>query len=128
MFGVEVTSKGDWRKTIKFLEEIQRKKHMQILEKYGQAGVEALSRATPVRTGKTAASWYYEITETAEGYRIDWNNSNVVNDWANIALLIQSGHGTRHGGYVQGIDYINPAMIPIFEQIANDAWEEVRLT
>lgn len=95
------------------------------LSKYGEMGVQALVEATPKRTGETANSWYYEILETPTGVSIVWNNSHVEKGYANIALLLQYGHGTRNGGYVQGIDYINPALAPIFEKIAKSAWEEV---
>lgn len=118
--------KGDWSKTIRFLDDMKRKRFLTNLDKYGKLGVDALSRATPVDTGKTAASWYYEIEITDYGAKITWSNSNVVKDWANVAIMLQYGHGTRNGGYVQGIDYINPAMRPIFEKIADAAWEEVK--
>lgn len=95
-----------------------------LLVLYGQAGVEALSAATPKDSGKTAGSWSYEITQKPTGVAITWSNSSV-NDGVNIAVLLQYGHGTRNSGYVQGIDYINPALKPIFERIANEAWKEV---
>ena len=96
----------------------------QILIKYADAGVKALSSATPMDTGKTAASWGYEIESSKDGHVIHWINDNV-NNGVNIAIILQYGHGTGTGGYVQGRDYINPAIAPIFEQIANDAWNEV---
>ena len=95
-----------------------------LLEQYGQAGAEALASATPVDSGKTAASWGYEIEETPGGVSIYWTNSNIQ-DGVNIAVILQFGHGTGTGGYVRGIDYINPALRPIFEQIADKAWKEV---
>lgn len=95
-----------------------------LLTLYGQAGVEALSAATPKDSGETAGSWSYEIVQKSTGVAIVWSNSNM-NDGANIAVLLQYGHGTRNGGYVQGVDYINPALKPIFERIANEAWKEV---
>lgn len=95
-----------------------------LLTLYGQAGVEALSAATPKDSGETAGSWSYEIVQKPTGVAIVWSNSNM-NDGANIAVLLQYGHGTRNGGYVQGVDYINPALKPIFERIANEAWKEV---
>ena len=92
-----------------------------ILEKYGERGIAALSAATPINTGNTASSWSYEISKTGAGYSIYWNNSNL-NSGVNIALIFQLGHGT---GYVQGVDYINPALQPVFEELANEAWQEV---
>ena len=95
-----------------------------ILNKYGQKGVEMLAAATPKESGKTASSWSYEIEDLGSGARIVWKNSNVNNGEV-IALLLQYGHGTGTGGYVQGIDYINPAIQGIFEQMADEAWREV---
>ena len=97
-----------------------------ILEKYGRKGVEALREATPKDTGKTADSWTYEIEEDANGtMKIVWSNTNVVDGWAPVAILLQYGHATGNGGYVQGVDYINPAIRSIFNQMASDAWKEV---
>lgn len=97
---------------------------MKILDKYGQAGVNALSAATPIDSGATASSWYYEITESKGNYTITWSNSNVA-DGVPIVILIQYGHATKNGGYVQGIDFINPTLKPMFKKIADDAWMEV---
>ena len=94
------------------------------LNNYGQKGVDALQAATPKRTGKTADSWSYEIIEEGDQIKIVWNNSNY-NKWAQVAVLIQYGHGTRNGGYVEGIDYINPAMKSVFQDIADAVWEVV---
>lgn len=122
---IGVTVKGSFKNTDKFLMAISfGKLYQHILEKYAKKGVAALSAATPVDTGKTAASWYYEIVHTDEGSTIYWKNSNV-NKYVNIAMLIQYGHATRNGGYVTGVDYINPALRPIFDQLAEDAWKEV---
>lgn len=96
-----------------------------ILNKYGQAGVDALRNATPRDSGETANSWYYEIIKEDGKIRINWNNSHVEAGWANIAILLQYGHGTRNGGYVEGRDYINPALQDIFDKIADSAWQEV---
>ncbi len=95
-----------------------------LLTLYGQAGVEALSAATPKDSGETAGSWSYEIVQKPTGVAIVWSNSSM-NDGVSVAVLLQYGHGTRNGGYVQGVDYINPALKPIFERIANEAWKEV---
>jgi hypothetical protein len=97
-----------------------------ILNKYGQMGVDALKEATPKDTGKTSESWSYKVTEDSNGnMKIEWHNSNLGNGWAPIAILLQYGHATRNGGYVQGQDYINPAIDQIFHRMADDAWKEV---
>ena len=97
-----------------------------ILEKYGKLGVEALREATPKDTGKTSESWSYEVVEEGDGrMKIVWHNSNLGDDWAPIAILLQYGHATGNGGYVQGQDYINPAIDKIFHRLAEDAWKEV---
>lgn len=95
-----------------------------VLEKYARQGVQALSRATPVDSGRTAASWDYEIVEQEGRVSVHWINTNV-NEGVNIALILQLGHGTGTGGYVVGIDYINPALKPIFDEMADAAWKEV---
>lgn len=95
-----------------------------ILSKYGEMGVLALSRATPEDSGETARSWSYEIEKTGSGYSLVWKNSHV-NKGVPIAIILQYGHGTRNGGYVQGRDYINPALRPIFDGIAADSWKEM---
>lgn len=115
---------GDFKHTEAFFKNATRQSPENILQKYGQAGVEALAAATPKDTGTTAASWSYEIVATRSGYSIYWSNSNE-NRGVNIALILQYGHGTGTGGYVNGVDYINPAIRPIFDEIANAAWKEV---
>lgn len=115
---------GDWRKTTDFLKHITPLKVDSILDKYGRMGVQALKAATPVRTGKTASSWFYEIVKNQNETSIQWSNSNV-NKGVNIAIIIQMGHGTRNGGYVVGRDYINPALAPIFDQMADEIFKEV---
>mgnify|MGYP000277965666 CR=1 FL=1 len=95
-----------------------------ILDKYGRAGVEALSSATPTRTGVTAASWSYKINRKNGSVSLDFYNSNI-NKGVPIAIIIQYGHGTGTGGWVEGIDYINPAIQPLFKKLADDAWKEV---
>lgn len=119
---------GNWDKTFRWMKRSKKTAEamLAIVNKYGQAGVNALSSVTPVDTGATARSWYYEtrIDQQAGEIELVWKNSNVVNG-LNIALLIQTGHGTRDGAYISGVDYINPALEPIFEQIKNEAWREV---
>ena len=119
-----VTVKGDFEKTENFLQKLLKRKYLGILDKYGKLGVQALADATPKRTGKTAASWSYRIEEADGNTSIVFENSNI-NKNVNIAIIIQTGHGTKNGGYVRGIDYINPAIQPIFKDLANAAWREV---
>ncbi len=116
--------RGDLKATMKFLTAMKDRDFLKDLDKYGRKGVEALSLATPVDTGKTAASWSYEIHHYKGGASIVWTNSNV-NKGENIAVLLQFGHGLKNGGYVAGRDYINPALRPIFDEIAESAWREV---
>lgn len=116
--------RGNFNKTEKFLNAMMGRSYLNVLDKYGEMGVQALAAATPVRTGKTAASWTYEIERTPESTTISWLNTNE-NNGVNIAVILQYGHGTGTGGYVRGTDYINPAMKPIFEAIAEEAWKEV---
>lgn len=96
-----------------------------VFDKYGEIGVDALRKGTPKDTGTTSESWYYEVKQDKSGVTIEWSNSNVVDGWCNIAVILQYGHGTGTGGYVKGIDYINPAMKPVFDEIANNLWKEV---
>ena len=122
---IEIRQKGDFKKSLTFFSHIKSWSVRPILEKYGKLGVERLADATPKATGKTAASWSYTVTKGKESITITWRNSNIV-DGVPIAVILQYGHGTRNGGYVEGVDYINPAMRPIFERIAARAWGEVR--
>lgn len=122
MFSIE--SSGSFDKTISFLTKMQKTDFLRSLERFGQEGVNALAAATPVDSGETANSWYYEIVRDANSYSIIWGNRNVV-DGRPIAVLLQYGHGTGTGGYVQGRDYINPALRPIFDRIADEAWKAV---
>ena len=126
MGGISFKQRGDFHKTDRFLSKLGdwEKTADRILRHYGREGVHALSSATPRDTGKTASSWWYEI-EKGDGYcNIVWTNSNIQ-DGRQVALLIQYGHGTGTGGYVKGIDYINPALRPTFEMMANAVWKEV---
>lgn len=121
---INFKQKGDFRKTEKFLKKSIGKNYRNLLEKYGQQGVAALSASTPVRTGLTSTSWSYEIIQNGDSISVIWNNSNIHNG-VNIALVLQYGHGTKNGGYVRGRDYINPALRPIFDKMADAAWKEV---
>ncbi len=122
--GIVFTHKGSFKNTDRMLQRMSRFEISRILNKYGERGVAALSAATPVDTGKTAESWEYEVEKTHTGWAISQNNTNI-NNGVNIALILQLGHGTGTGGYVEGIDYINPALAPLFDQLANEAWQEV---
>lgn len=115
---------GKLSKTTKFLEKAKESVKLGTLDKYGREGVEALSAGTPVDSGKTAASWSYEIQRKKGCAVISFNNSNIQNG-VPIAVIIQYGHATRNGGWVQGRDYINPALRPVFDKLANEAWREV---
>lgn len=117
--------KGDFSKLNRFLERAKETVHLGDLDRYGREGVAALASATPVDSGKTASSWYYEITRTKDGVAISFKNSNI-NKGVPIAIILQYGHATGNGGWVQGRDYINPAIRPIFDKLANDAWKEVK--
>jgi hypothetical protein len=121
---IKITHSGDFKNTEKFFNKVVKREYMKLFDQVGRAGVEALQEATPKRTGKTAASWSYTVTQNREGISISWNNSNR-NDGANVAILIQLGHGTSSGAYVKGIDYINPALKPVFDAFANKVWWEV---
>lgn len=121
---VKWTVKGDFKKTSDFLKSMKERKQYNVLDKYAQKGVEALSEATPKRSGLTASSWSYEIEQGPSKIVISWSNSNF-NQGVPIALVIQYGHGMPNGGYVKGIDYINPAMKPIFDELADMVWKEV---
>ena len=110
--------------TMTFLKDLKARKYLNKLDKYGRLGVNALAKATPVDTGKTAASWRYEIESNENSVSIKWINSNE-NKGENIAVLIQFGHGTTNGGFVKGRDFINPALQQIFDKIVQDVWKEV---
>ena len=121
---ISFTNKGDFSKTIKFLNKVKNVKINDILSKYGKIGVNALSQATPKDSGVTSQSWNYKIEVNNGNASIVWYNTNVVKG-VNIAVILQYGHGTRNGGWVEGRDYINPAMKPIFDKIADQVWKEV---
>ena len=119
--------KGNWKRTERFLKKNYGTSFEQILEKYGKRGVEALRQYTPVDTGLTADSWYYTINKDSEGipYSITWGNTNIEDGWFNVAIMIQYGHATGSKGYFEGIDYLNPALQPIFEDRSQSIWWEV---
>lgn len=121
---IKFVHKGSFKNTEAFLNRNKKMDVYKILTSYAEQGVEALQENTPKDSGETADSWSYEIVESSRGYKIYWRNSHV-NKGIPIAILIQYGHGTGTGGYVQGRDFINPAIQPIFDKIADEAWKEV---
>lgn len=121
---ISFKQKGDFSKLTCFLEKSKESINLGILNKYGREGVEALSSATPVESGKTSSSWYYKITNKNNKISISFYNSNIQNDIP-IAVIIQYGHGTKNGGWIEGRDYINPAIQPIFDKISESVWREV---
>lgn len=121
---ISVSHKGDFNNLETLINRVLRRDYLNILAEYGRKGVEALRAATPVDTGLTRDSWEYEITANSKKTSIYWTNSNIQNGIP-IAIILQYGHGTKNGGYVQGVDYINPALAPIFRQMANEAWRRI---
>jgi hypothetical protein len=121
---IVIKHKGDFKNTELFLKRASKFDVKRVLERYGREGVAALSSATPKDTGLTASSWDYEVIVKDKSYIINWTNSNIVNG-VPIAIILQFGHGTRNGGWVEGRDYINPAIRHIFDQIVNDVRREV---
>lgn len=121
---IRFSHKGSFAKTEKFLKKSLGRDYRAVLEKYARYGVEALASSTPIESGETAASWDYEIIQNESIISIIWKNYHIVKD-VNIAIILQYGHATRNGGYVEGRDYINPALQPIFDQLAEAAWKEV---
>ena len=121
---IYVKHKGSFNNIEKLINRVLKRDYLNILGEYGKKGVEALRNATPIDTGKTKDSWRFEIASSRNKTSIRFLNDNVSNGVL-IAIILQYGHGTRNGGFVQGVDYINPAIQPIFQQIANEAWEKV---
>lgn len=121
---ISIRHRGDYAKLTRYLEKVKKTAKISILDKYGKAGVDALAAATPVDTGLTARSWYYRVETDVSSATITFCNSNIQNGIP-IAIILQYGHGTRNGGWVEGRDYINPAIQPIFDKIVDDAWREV---
>ena len=123
---IRLKSKGNWNNTEDFLKRNQNLKSIrQVLERCGREGVNALAATTPVDTGATASSWSYEIVQNEQESKVVFTNNNTTSTGIPIAILLQYGHGNGRGGYVQGRDYINPAIQPIFDKIVEEAWKEV---
>jgi hypothetical protein len=122
---ITMKSTGNFSHMEKFLANMKKRTYLDVLNKYGEAGVQALSSATPKDTGLTSECWYYQIKQEFGKSIISWENTHF-NEGVNIAVILQYGHGTKNGGYVRGRDYINPAIRPIFDEIANQAWKEVQ--
>lgn len=122
---INIRQKGDFKNLSSFLEKTKEKLNLGLLDKYGREGVTALQAATPKDTGKTSESWYYKIERKNGSVSLTFHNSNQ-NKGVPIAIILQYGHATGNGGYVEGVDYINPALRPIFDKIAEEAWKEVK--
>ena len=122
---INIRQKGDFKNLSSFLEKTKEKLNLGLLDKYGREGVAALQTATPKDTGKTSESWYYKIERKNGSVSLTFHNSNQ-NKGVPIAIILQYGHATGNGGYVEGVDYINPALRPIFDKIAEEAWKEVK--
>jgi hypothetical protein len=123
---IKVKTSGSFSKSLSFLQRMRNRDQFKVLDKYGPIGVAALQNATPMDSGKTANSWYYETVDRPGYFAIHWLNRNIEEPGTiPVAAIIQFGHATGNGAYIQGIDYINPAMQPIFDQIAADMWREV---
>lgn len=122
---INIRQKGDFKNLSSFLEKTKEKLNLGLLDKYGREGVAALQAATPKDTGKTSESWYYKIERKNGSVSLAFHNSNQ-NKGVPIAIILQYGHATGNGGYVEGVDYINPALRPIFDKIAEEAWKEVK--
>ena len=124
MQAITVNAKGSFKNLNSFLERAKHVIKISTLDKYGKMGVDALKRATPSDSGETADSWHYEIIRDEDRTSIIWGNDNVV-DGVNIALILQYGHATKSGSWVEGVDYINPALQPVFDDLARECWREI---
>lgn len=122
---ISVTTKGDFKNFNKFVKHMSRRDYLKIVERYARMGVEALSEATPIDTGETASLWDYKIYTTNRSTKIVWTNDNITRDGTPIPILLQFGHATKDGGYVEGIDFINPALAPVFKKMVEQVWKEV---
>lgn len=123
---ISVSSKGDSNKTARSLQKMKRNRLFGNLHQYGQRGVQLLASATPVESSLTANSWEYRIVNERNGPRIEWYNTHDAGNGTSVAILIQYGHGTKNGGYVIGRDFINPAIQPLFDKLADDVWKKVK--
>lgn len=121
---ISFKQKGNFEKTTKYLKKMMKAFEKGVFDKYGRKGVSELEKYTPIDTGITAASWSYQVTKNDGEVMLEFLNDNV-NDGVNIAVILQYGHGTGTGGYVEGVDYINPALKPVFESMVSDIWKEV---
>lgn len=121
---IKITQKGNFNNTEKFLKSAKELRIIQILNEYGKKGVDSLSLNTPINTGETASLWNYEIHVSKDTYKLIWTNDSM-NDGIPIVILLQYGHATKNGGYIEGTDFINPAIKPIFDEITNELWREV---
>ena len=121
---ITIRQKGDFSKLTKYLNKVSKAAGIRNLDKYGQRGVAALSSATPKDTGLTASSWSYEVVQSKQSISIEFHNTNIQNGIP-IAIILQYGHATKNGGWIEGRDYINPAIQPIFDEIVAEAWKEV---
>ena len=122
---ITFTHKGDFKNTERFLTNVKKNEYFRILNRWGQIGVTALSNATPIDTGLTASSWSYTVRFSKGMCFLSWHNSHIV-DNVQIAIILQYGHATKAGTFVQGRDYVNPAMQAVFDKIADGVWEEVK--
>lgn len=121
---IRFVQKGNFSKLDHYFKRVTDTAKKINLERFGKKGVAALEKATPVKTGKTSQSWYYKIIKTKDSMTITFNNSNIQNG-VPIAIILQYGHGTKNGGWVEGRDYINPSIQPLFDELAKEAWKEV---
>lgn len=121
---ISFKQKGDFSKLTRYFERVKQAVHIGFLDKYGKRGVQALASATPQDTGRLASSWYYKIENNGKTVRLNFCNSDIENG-APVAIVLQYGHGTQNGGWVEGVDYINPTIRPIFDEIVEEAWKEV---
>ena len=122
--GIRISQHGNFNKLERFLKKVSDTDYLSRFAKYGEMGLEALKSATPERSGLTAASWGYSLEVNGSGVRIVWTNSNI-NQGVPISIIIDTGHGTGTGGYVAGREYIDPAIVPVFDQIINEMWKEL---
>jgi hypothetical protein len=122
---IDIKQKGDFKNLLSFLKDNRHQPNLDLLRQYGEEGVNLLREATPKDSGKTAESWYYKIEQNNGSTSLSFYNSNE-NNGVIIAILLQYGHATGTGGYVEGIDYINPAVQPLFNELAEKVWKEVK--